>query len=86
MDTIGLSLLGLADLQCHFVGLQPDEVAAYLLEISAYLLEHRQPLGHGQTVAGVGRDENWVCAEERALVGPARPMVSIRPSARYAAG
>ncbi|MCW2505135.1 MAG: hypothetical protein JWO79_3419 [Actinomycetia bacterium] len=86
MDTVGLTLFGHSDLQCHFVGLAPDEVAAYLLEISAYLLENGEPLGHGQTVAGVGSGENWVCLQDRALVGPARPVVSIRPSARYAAG
>src|SRR5215207_4898483 len=35
MDTRGLHLFGLCDLQCHFVGLEPDAVAAYLLDISA---------------------------------------------------
>jgi hypothetical protein len=85
MDTVGLHLFGLPDLQCHFVGLQPDEVAAYLLDISAYLLEHGKVIGHGQTVAGVGRNESWLCMEEPALVGPARPVMSIRPSAQYSA-
>jgi hypothetical protein len=85
MDTRGLHLFGLDDLQCHFVGLQPDEVAAYLLDISAYLLENGPVIEHGQTVAGVGPGENWVCSREEALVGPARPVLSIKPSPRYAA-
>lgn len=85
MDTRGLHLFGLSDLQCHFVGLEPDEVAAYLLDISAYLLEHGPVLEHGQTVAGVGQDEHWTCAHEDSLVGPSRPVLAIRPSPRYAA-
>jgi len=85
MDTRGLHLFGLDDLQCHFVGLEPDEVAAYLLDISAYLLEHGPVIEHGQTVAGVGPDEHWTCAREEALVGPARPVLAIHPSPRYAA-
>jgi hypothetical protein len=84
MDTVGLHLFGLPDLQCHFVGLQPDAVAAYLLDISAYLLEHGKVIRHGQAVPGVGGDQNWMCAEGSSLVGPARPVVAIRPSPRYA--
>ncbi len=85
MDTRGLHLFGLDDLQCHFVGIEPDEVAGYLLDISAYLLENGPVLQHGQTVAGIGHGENWTCYLEEALVGPARRVLSIRPSARYAA-
>lgn len=85
MDTRGLHLFGLEDLQCHFAGLPPDEVAAYLLDISAYLLENGPVIEHGQTVAGVGRGENWMCTREEALVGPARTVLSIRPSPQYAA-
>jgi hypothetical protein len=85
MDTRGLHLFGLLDLQCHFVGIEPDEVAAYLLDISAYLLEHGPVIEHGQAVAGIGPNEHWTCTEQEALVGPARPVLSIRPSPRYAA-
>jgi Domain of unknown function (DUF4261) len=84
MDTRGLHLFGLTDLQCHFVGLEPDKVAAYLLDISAYLLEHGPVIDHGQTVAGVGQGEQWTCVREDALVGPARPVIGIRPSSHYA--
>jgi hypothetical protein len=86
MDTVGMHLFGITDLQCHFVGLQPDEVAAYLLDLSGYLLEHGQVIGHGQTVAGLGLDERWLCTRDAALVGPARPIVSIRPGHRHAPG
>jgi hypothetical protein len=85
MDTRGLHLFGLDDLQCHFVGLDPAEVAGYLLDISAYLLEHGRVIEHGQTVAGIGPGENWTCLREDALVGPARTVLGIRPSPRYAA-
>jgi hypothetical protein len=84
MDTVGLHLFGLTDLQCHFVGLDPGDVAAYLLDISAFLLENGPVIEDGQKVAGVGRDEQWTCVREEALVGPPRPVLGIRPSSWYA--
>jgi hypothetical protein len=86
MDTVGLHLLGLPDLQVHFVGMEPDRMARYLLDVAGYLLAHGPVLGHGQRVAGIGEGEQWTCTEEAALVGPARPVVAIRPSPRYAVG
>jgi hypothetical protein len=84
MDTRGLHLFGLDDLQCHFVGLDPAEVAGYLLDISAYLLEHGPVITHGQTVAGIGSSGAWTCLRSDSLVGPKRQVLAIQPSPAYA--
>jgi hypothetical protein len=86
MDTAGLHLFGLPDLQCHFVGMEPERMARYLLDIAGYLLQHGPALRHGQNLPGAGEEETWTCAEDAALIGPARPVMAIRPSPRYAVG
>lgn len=39
MDTVGLSALGVPDVQCHFVGLDPDTVAQTLLGAAYYIFD-----------------------------------------------
>ena len=39
MDTVGLSALGVPDVQCHFTGLDPDTVAQTLLGAAYYIFD-----------------------------------------------
>lgn len=87
MDTMGMSAFGLPDLQCHFTGLHPADVAPLLYNIAFYLFENGDIIEDGNTIPGIG-DPNaqWVCQHEMALIGPKRPVLDIYPSVPYAAG
>src|SRR5207248_380352 len=53
VDTIGFEPLGLPDLQCHFRGLEPAQVAALLDEMARYVYAEGDVIGDGDTVSGV---------------------------------
>lgn len=84
MDTLGLGALGLWDLQCHYRGLPPDEMATWLLETA-----RAQFLGdgrYGETIAGPDGASTWRLREEDALMPPERVLLDIDPGPPYAAG
>jgi Domain of unknown function (DUF4261) len=86
MDTLGLHVLGLPDLQCHFRSLDMNAMAGVLYDAAVYLLEHGDVIADGNTIGGVRGDEHWRCQHEAALVAPDRLVVDIDPGDPYAAG
>ncbi len=86
MDTLGLSALGLADLQIHFRKLDPQRVARVLLNTALYLFENGPVIESGHTIAGVEPKQEWLCQYEDALVGPARMVIDLNPGSPFAAG
>lgn len=86
MDSLGLAALGLCDVQCHFKGLEPNDVGRMLYNIAAYLFENGDVIADGHTVEGVRPGTKWRCQHEDALVPPARVVVDINPGQPFAAG
>lgn len=86
MDTLGLTALGLPDLQCHFRDLHPNEVARFLYNTALYVLERGDVIEDGHTVQGITETERWPCRHERSLVEPTRFVVDISPGRRFGAG
>ena len=86
MDTLGLGVLGLPDLQCHFRELPPGEVARVLFNTALYLFEQGDIIKDGQTIPGVLPDDRWVCQHENSLVPPQRIILDMNPGGRHAAG
>lgn len=86
MDSLGLGALGLADVQMHYRDLEPDDVARFLFNIAAYLLDKGDIIEDGHTVGGLRPDQKWRCQHEDALVPPARVVLDIDPGAPWAAG
>ncbi|HEX8104566.1 MAG TPA: DUF4261 domain-containing protein [Solirubrobacteraceae bacterium] len=80
MDSLGLHVLGLPDVQCHFRGVDPGEMAQVLYNLAAHILEHGDVVDDGHTVPGVRGDERWPCRHEAALIGPERVVLAIDPS------
>ena len=79
LDTMGLTALGLRDLQCHFAGLDLGAVAMLLLSYAEYLFEQGDVLGDTSLVRGLKSHEEWECHLERALAAPDREVVDLRP-------
>jgi hypothetical protein len=86
MDSVGLSALGLPDVQCHFVGLPPRDVAKVLYNTAYYLYERGDAVQDGQTVTGVSDEQRWRCRHEKPLVGPDRVVLDLNPGPTFAAG
>jgi hypothetical protein len=86
MDIRGLGALGLTDLQMHFRGLKPADVAGLLHGLAVYLLESGDVIDNGHTVQGLTPDDRWLCMHEMALLAPERVVLDIDPGPPYAVG
>jgi hypothetical protein len=85
MDTLGLSSLGLTDLQAHFKHLDPTLVAEFLYNTAGYIYEHGPMIESGHKLAGFAADHKWVCQLEASLIEPLRLVVDLDPGAPYSA-
>jgi hypothetical protein len=83
MDTLGLTAVGLPDVQVHFQSLDPGTVAGWLLNVAKYLLAHGDVIEDGHTIEGMPKDARWRCRRETSLVAPERVVVNAEPSAPY---
>jgi hypothetical protein len=85
-DTMGLAALGLPDLQCHFHGLDPDQVVRFLYDLALYVFENGDVIESGHSVSGLDHGEEWTCRREEALVPPRRVVLDVNPGPLFAAG
>ena len=86
MDTRGLAEIGLHDLQCHFRGLEPKEVARVLFNTALCIFEKGPVIESGQTVEGVEPGSRWRSQLENSLLEPRREVLDLNPGKPYAAG
>ncbi|WP_165898537.1 DUF4261 domain-containing protein [Tumebacillus sp. BK434] len=77
VDTLGLAVHGLPDVQCHFAGLDPNEVGSHLYNIAHYLFDHGDLIEDGHTIEGTMPGEKWRCRRELSLVGPERVVLNL---------
>lgn len=86
MDTLGLAVFGVPDMQCHFRQLEPGDVAKLLFNTGVYLIQNGDVIEDGHTVAAIDGASKWKCQHENALHGPDRVVVDVNPGAPFAAG
>ena len=86
MDTLGLHVFGLPDVQCHFRDRQPGEIAPLLFATAVYLFQSGDVIADGNTISGPWADERLVCLHEPALLAPSRRVIDIDLGDPYAAG
>ncbi len=79
MDTLGLSALGLDDLQCHFFGLPPEAVGHHLYQTALYLFDKGPVIRGGHKIRGLTNDEKWLCEMEDSILDPARVVIDLNP-------
>ena len=90
VDTLGMSMLYLPDLQYHFHGMDPNWVVNHAYNLLSYMYADDAPIKSGETVDGVvdGHMEQavqWKCQYENALIQPAREVLDICMN-EYASG
>ena len=86
MDTLGLYLFGLPDVQCHFRDREPGEIATMLFSTAAYLFRSGDVIADGNTISGPNPDERLICFREPALLEPRRQVIDVDLGDPYAAG
>jgi Domain of unknown function (DUF4261) len=86
MDTLGLHVFGLPDVQCHFRDREPGEIAAMLFSTAVYLFRSGDVIADGNTISGPRGGERLVCFHERALLAPTRQVIDVDLGEPYAAG
>jgi hypothetical protein len=86
MDTLGLQVFGLPDLQCHCHGIELPRLATYLRNAANYIFERGDVVRDGDTIEGLGPGEKWRCLQEEALIPPDRLVIDLDPGDDYAAG
>lgn len=90
VDTLGMGILFMPDLQYHFHGMDPNWVVNHAYCIASYLLSNDNPIKSGDTVDGVAdgaisRQVQWKGRYEGALIQPAREVIDICMN-EYASG
>jgi hypothetical protein len=85
MDTLGLAALGLPDLQCHFTGLDPNDVGSLLYNTALYIFNNGDVIADGETL-GLTPEQKWRCQHEDSLLGPERVVLDVDPGPPHAAG
>jgi hypothetical protein len=86
MDTLGLHVFGLPDVQCHFRSRKPGEIAEMLFATGAYLFRSGDVIEDGNTISGRNGDERLICFHEPALLEPSRQVIDVDLGEPYAAG
>ena len=86
MESRGLEEIGLHDLQCHYRRLDPNEVAANLMNLALYLVDNGPVIESGHTVAGTEEGSIWQAQFEESLLDPKREVLDLNPGSPYAAG
>jgi Domain of unknown function (DUF4261) len=86
MDTLGLHVFGIPDVQCHFRDREPAEIATMLFSTAAYLFRSGDVIADGNTISGPQADERLVCFREPALLEPKRQVIDVDLGDPYAAG
>ncbi len=90
IDTIGLSLLFIEDLQYHFHDMDPNWVVNHAYNMASYILNNDRPIKNGDTIDGIAegrlvQDIQWKCHFEGSLIGPERSVLDVCMG-EYAAG
>jgi hypothetical protein len=86
LDTLGLHVFGLPDLQCHFRDRDPGEIAGLLYATALYVFDAGDVIADGNTISGLDGEGRYVCRRETSLLEPSRPVLDVDLGDPYAAG
>jgi hypothetical protein len=86
MDTLGLHVFDLPDVQCHFRGREPGEIAELLFATAVYLFDAGDVIEDGNTISGTDGEGRYVCRREASLLDPARLVLDVDLGEPWAAG
>ena len=91
VDTLGLHVLGIPDVQFYFHSLNPSAIVSQAYNLAMYQLEFDVPIQNGDTVDGldedgsIQQDIHWKCTYQVSLLEPHRDVLDVE-AGEYAAG
>lgn len=90
VDTLGMGLLGLPDVQYHFHGVDPNWIVYHAYCTAQYIYEAKKKIKRGDPIDGIKDGEidigvQWKCNHEFAIMEPKRIVIDIYMN-EYAAG
>ncbi len=83
VDTLGLTSLGMAEIQLHFHDMTPNDIVNYAYNIASYQFDYDFPIKDDDPVVGLdkdgklSRDVLWSARYEDALIQPPRVVLDI---------
>lgn len=84
MDTLGLSAIGLCDLQCHFKNLDTNEVRDILYSYGYYIFDNPDVAEKIKEIEGTSlKGTRWKCKHEVAIIEPERIVLDINPGKEF---
>lgn len=83
MDTLGLSAIGLYDLQCHFKNLDPNEIANLLYSYGYYIFDKGDAVADIKIIQGISENDEWECQHEISIAEPRRVVLDINPGEEF---
>lgn len=84
MDTLGLSAIGLCDLQCHYKNLDTNQVSDLLYSYGYYIFDNPDAAENINEIEGIPlKSSRWKCQHEVAIVEPERIVLDINPGKEF---
>jgi hypothetical protein len=83
MDTLGLSAVGLCDLQCHFKNLDTNDISNILYSYGYYIFDNQDVIDDMKIIEGISENDKWNCRHEVALIEPERVVLDINPGKEF---
>lgn len=86
VDSIGMHVVSMPDIQYRFKGLDPNLVMAHACFTLEYMFANNMPIRNGDTVDSITSDElfcqelQWKCRYQISLIKPERPIIDIDTS------
>ncbi len=83
VDTLGMSLLFIPDLQYHFHDFDPNLIVNHAYCTASYILSNDNPIKAGDPIDSItengefDQENMWKCNYENALIQPAREVIDI---------
>lgn len=83
-------MVRLPDLQYHFHGIDPNEVASHAYNVLSYIYDNGNPIKNGDHIDGLAdgkmnQDVQWNVQYENSWIQPIREVIDINMG-EYAAG
>lgn len=83
IDTLGLSAIGLCDLQCHFKNLDPNQISDILYSYGYYIFDDGDNATNMKTIQGIEKNQSWECEYEISIADPKRVVLDINPGVGF---
>lgn len=82
IDTLGMSVLFMPDLQYHFHGMDPNWVVNHAYCTASYILDNNNPIKSGDPIDGINNGRismsvQWKTQYESALIQPVREVIDV---------